>query len=64
MIEEDRYCIDVSNQLLATQSILRKANQQIIRSHMEHCVADAFASGNHPQEKIEEILNVMDKMSR
>ena len=64
MIEEDRYCIDVSNQLLATQSILRKANQQIIRSHMEHCVADAFSSGNHPQEKIEEILNVMDKMSR
>ena len=27
MIEADRYCIDISNQLLATQSLLGKANK-------------------------------------
>ena len=28
MVEEDRYCVDISNQLLATESILRKANKE------------------------------------
>ena len=27
MVEEDRYCVDISNQLLATESIMRKANK-------------------------------------
>lgn len=28
MIDDDRYCVDISNQLLATQSLLKSANQQ------------------------------------
>ena len=35
MVEEDRYCLDVSNQLMATQSILKKANKTVIRAHMD-----------------------------
>ncbi len=30
MIEEDRYCVDISNQLQATQALLKSANQQIL----------------------------------
>ena len=33
MIEEDRYCVDISNQLLATAAILKKANQEIMHAH-------------------------------
>ena len=33
MIDDDRYCVDISNQLLATQSLLKSANQQIMRAH-------------------------------
>ena len=29
MIEEDRYCVDISNQLLATQALLKRVNQDI-----------------------------------
>ena len=28
MIEEDRYCVDISNQLLATQALLKRVNQE------------------------------------
>ena len=28
MIEDDRYCIDISTQLLAAQSLIRKANRE------------------------------------
>ena len=31
MIEEDRYCVDVSNQIMATQAILKRANKEIIK---------------------------------
>jgi DNA-binding FrmR family transcriptional regulator len=34
MIEDDRYCVDISNQLLATIAILRKANAGILRAHL------------------------------
>ena len=39
MIDDDRYCVDISNQLLATQSLLKSANQQIMRAHIEGCGA-------------------------
>lgn len=66
MIEEDRYCIDISNQLLATQAILRKANKEIIAAHMNCCVRSAFASGSEKEQeqKIDEIMAVLDKMAK
>ena len=38
MVEEDRYCIDISNQLLATQSILKKTNRMVLKAHLDSCV--------------------------
>lgn len=63
MIEDDRYCIDVSNQILAVISILKKTNQEIICAHMKNCVKDAFENGNS-QEKIEEVLKIVEKMTK
>ncbi len=63
MIEEDRYCIDICNQILAVQSLLKKANREILQAHMNSCVKDAFESGNG-QERINEILTILDKISK
>jgi DNA-binding FrmR family transcriptional regulator len=59
MLEEDRYCIDVSNQINAVQGLLKKANLTILKQHMNHCVKDAFIEGNG-DEKIEEIMSILD----
>ena len=66
MVEEDRYCIDISNQLMATQAILQKVNRDIIRSHLENCVVEASANGSEGErkEKVEEIMQVLDKIMR
>lgn len=66
MVEEDRYCIDISNQLLATQAILRNVNRQVLHAHIEGCVEQAVQSGDPQQshEKIEEILNIVDKLTK
>jgi DNA-binding FrmR family transcriptional regulator len=66
MVEEDRYCVDISNQLMATQAILRTANKEVIHAHLSGCVREAFeqddAAGK--DQKIEEILTMMDKLAK
>ena len=37
MIKEDRYCVDISNQILATLAVLKKANQKILQAHIRSC---------------------------
>lgn len=63
MIEDDRYCIDISNQLMATQAILRNVNKEILHVHLDSCVADAFDT-EEQRQKIEEIMMVVDKLTK
>lgn len=66
MIDEDRYCVDVSNQIAATQAILSKANSQIIKSHLHCCVKDALESGSEQEKdaKLDELMNLVEKLSK
>lgn len=63
MVEDDRYCMDISNQLLATQAILRSINREVIHAHLNSCVKNALESGDS-EAKIDEIMQLMDKLSR
>ena len=62
MVEEDRYCLEVSSQIMAAQSILKKANRMVLKAHMDCCVREAAASG-HPEEKLEELALLLDKLA-
>ncbi len=66
MVEEDRYCIDISNQLMATESILRKANREVLKAHVEHCLKEAFASEDPlvEQAKMAEVNEILDKLAK
>lgn len=61
MIEDERYCVDISNQIVASQSLLKKANLLILKRHLNHCVKDACVNGGG-DEKIEEIINILEKV--
>ncbi len=63
MVEEDRYCVDVSNQILATQAILRNVNSQILHDHLDHCVKEAMRTDS-AEEKITEIMAIIDKLTK
>jgi len=60
MVEEERYCIDVSRQALAAIALLRKANLTILRQHMNTCVKDAIRT-ERGEEKIDEITLILEK---
>ena len=61
MIEDERYCMDISNQIIAAQSLLKKANMLILKQHMNHCVKDAFKN-NNGDEKLQEIMTILEKL--
>lgn len=63
MVEDDRYCIDISNQIMATEAILKKVNREVLHSHIDSCLKEAVETGN-VSEKLEEINKIIDKLSK
>lgn len=62
MIEDERYCVDVSTQILSVIGLLKKANIDVLNNHLRHCVSSAILqSEEQGEEKIEEIINIIDK---
>ena len=66
MVEEDRYCIDIVNQILAVRAALRRAEEEVLRDHVGHCVEHAIASGNRHEQrkKVAEIMDVLSRADR
>ncbi len=61
MVEEDRYCIDVSQQVMATEALLNRVNREILKAHLEGCVKQA-ATAKDREAKIEELVSTLDKI--
>ena len=66
MVEEDRYCIDVVTQISAVRAALRRAEEEILRDHVGHCVEHAITSGDKrdQRKKIAEIIDVLSRSDR
>ena len=62
MVDEDRYCVDISTQILSIIGLLKKANIDVLNGHIRTCVADAILEGEEQgEEKINEIITIIDK---
>lgn len=66
MVEDDRYCIDISTQLMATESLLARVNADVLKAHIEHCVRTAMESGSEAEkdEKLAEVERIIDKLAK
>ena len=66
MIAEDRYCIDVLTQIQAIKAALRKVEEELLKSHSNHCVADAVKSGDVKvaRAKFAELVSLFGKTAR
>ena len=62
MIDEDRYCIDISTQLMSTIALLKNVNKMILKAHVRSCVRDALST-DEDNPKVEEALRVLEKMA-
>jgi CsoR family transcriptional regulator, copper-sensing transcriptional repressor len=66
MVEADRYCIDIVTQIAAVRAALRRAEEEILRDHVAHCVEHAISSGSKAaqREKVEELMAVVSRSDR
>jgi len=66
MVDEDRYCIDIVTQISAVRAALRRAEEEILKDHVAHCVEHAIASGNKADQrnKIAELMDVIGRVER
>ena len=46
MVEQDRFCVDVLQQVNAAQSALEAVSRKIARNYLERCVTDAVKNGD------------------
>jgi DNA-binding FrmR family transcriptional regulator len=60
MIEEDRYCIDIVNQISAIQAAAREISLQLLEGHVRHCVMDA-AQTEDAEPKLDELIQTLGK---
>ena len=63
MVDEDRYCIDIYNQISAAEAVLKKARREVLKAHFKSCVKQAYADGTE-YVKIDEIIDMFDKMQK
>ena len=61
MVEEDRYCVEISQQVMATEALLNRVNREILKAHLEGCVKQAVTAEDR-DEKIEELAATLDKI--
>jgi CsoR family transcriptional regulator, copper-sensing transcriptional repressor len=66
MVSEDRYCVDLLTQIAAVRAALHKVEEEVLRDHVSHCVAGAFASGDviEQRQKMEELVATIGRMRR
>lgn len=63
MVEEDRYCIDILNQIAAIRAALKRVEMEVLKNHAAHCVADAIKSGNAKEQsrKFSELVELVNR---
>ncbi len=63
MIENEKYCIDIINQLWAVRNALEKVSVLIMKRHIESCVAESIQTGDErkKEQKINELMETVYK---
>jgi DNA-binding FrmR family transcriptional regulator len=63
MISDGRYCVDILHQVKAAKSAIKSIEANILATHLESCIKDAFESKNQADidMRINEIKDVFKK---
>ncbi|WP_115421953.1 metal-sensitive transcriptional regulator [Ensifer sp. M14] len=63
MVEDERYCIDILQQIHAVKAALSRVENAVLRSHAACCVEEAIASGDADRQrsKFNELVEVFAK---
>ena len=63
MVEEERYCIDIINQVNAVKKALEQTALLVMRRHIDSCFTEAIRARNG-KATVSELMNTIDKFIR
>ena len=65
MIEDDRYCIEVLDQISAVTRAMQSVALALLDDHLSHCVANAVAAGGSEKDaKLKEASAAINRLVR
>jgi CsoR family transcriptional regulator, copper-sensing transcriptional repressor len=65
MVDEDRYCIEILEQVAAATKALQAVALELLDDHLAHCVSDAARSGgDEATEKLGEVSAAIGRLVR
>ena len=65
MVDEDKYCIEVLDQIAAVTKALQAVAIELLDDHLSHCVADALtAGGETADDKVAEASAAIARLVR
>ena len=62
MVEEERYCVDILNQVFAVQAALNSFNKELLASHIHSCVVDDIRAGR--EDAVDELCETIKKIMK
>lgn len=61
MIEEEKYCVDILNQLKAVKNALISVEGKILKVHLRACIRGSLGDETLVDNKIEEIVKLLKR---
>lgn len=63
MVDEERYCVELLQQIASLRAAADGVALSLLRSHLDGCVRDAVASGDGSHQ-IDEVMDVVRRYAR
>ncbi|MDD2487219.1 MAG: metal-sensitive transcriptional regulator [Candidatus Gracilibacteria bacterium] len=66
MIENERYCMDIAQQINAAEGLLKSSSNLILQSHLNSCAAHKLTSKDNKEKEefIEQLIKVFNISKR
>lgn len=66
MVEEEKYCVDILQQISAVAGALEQVSKIVMKRHLESCVTSAIKTGTtrDRDKKIDELMDVFSRFGR
>ena len=63
MVEQDKYCVDILNQIAAVNAALDRVGVRLLSDHVRGCVVDAVEADDRAA-KVDELVGVVERFMK
>ena len=61
MIEDEKYCVDILNQIKAVRKAITTVEGKILEKHLQSCLRGSLDKSTDFEEKVKEIMAVLKR---